>query len=176
MTDKTERDALVARLRMHARDCVSAADIDTDTVLSAAQIDDMADALNEAAEALAATAASVDASKIMEVVERYAGKTANATKYIRQDLLKLIDSAGGANEITGSVSPQMRDANACTPQPDGGDGAWPIDWSADGHNVRIRADDARVLILINGSESQCSMDDANALLALLESLENGGME
>src|SRR5690606_37180258 len=36
---------------------------------------------------------------------------------------KLIDSAGGAKGITGSVSPQMRDAIACTPQPAEGDGA-----------------------------------------------------
>lgn len=55
-----ELDALTARLRMHARDCVSAADMDTDTVLSAAQIDDMANAFSQAAEALAAPAASVD--------------------------------------------------------------------------------------------------------------------
>lgn len=51
-------------------------------------------------DSLAAPAASVDASAIMEVVERYAGKTANATKYIRQDLIKLIDSAGGAKVCT----------------------------------------------------------------------------
>jgi len=61
MTDKTERDALVARIRMHARDCVRAADMDTDVVLSSAQIDDMADAFNQAAEALAAPAEGASA-------------------------------------------------------------------------------------------------------------------
>ena len=85
MTDKT--DALVARLRMHARDCVSAADMDTDTVLSAAQIDEMADAFNQAAEALAAPAEGgqgevVDLGEVIREKVREHGSYRAASKAI----------------------------------------------------------------------------------------------
>lgn len=45
--------SLPDRLAMHARDCVKAADMDTDVVLSREQIDAMADDMAEAAVALA---------------------------------------------------------------------------------------------------------------------------
>lgn len=51
-----------------------------------------------------------------------------------------------------------------------------IDWQADGHDVRICGDWKAIRVSANGGFIDLSQEDANALLALLEAFENGGME
>lgn len=64
---------LIERLRLHQRDCVRVADIDSDAVLSRHQVDDLADAIAEAIAALEAQGR--DAERLDYIERTFAGVT-----------------------------------------------------------------------------------------------------